>query len=525
MKTIGEALVEQLEARGVDTVFGIPGVHTVELYRGLAGSNIRHITARHEQGVGFMADGYARVSGKPGVAFVITGPGLVNTFTPMAQARADSSPMLVISGVNARETLGHGFGCLHELPAQQEMSATVALVSTQLTADSDLIPALDQAYKIFTNARGGPVHIEVPTDVMKLPYAVADETCKNVSSGTPQVDLTKITAVLKAAQSPVIIAGGGARWADSDLQKLAECLDAPVVETVNARGLLHNHALCVPASPSLKSVNNLIKAADVVLALGTEFGPTDYGMYETVWPPETAQLIRIDICADQLARHPVDYPVCGRVEDILPELIQALGSHVASNNGASRAAAVRREAWDEIGPDYRALVGMLDTIRDELPGAILIGDSTQVVYAGNVYYDHDRAGGWFNAATGFGALGFAIPACIGAALADPSAQVVCLVGDGGAQFTMPEIMVAVDESLPVLFIVWNNYGYQEIETSMAAAGVTIVGCDPTPPDFEHCAKSYGIPFQRCALNNDGLVEAIRALKPLKGPAMIEVKAS
>ena len=185
---------------------------------------------------------------------------------------------------------------------------------------------------------------------------------------------------------------------------------------------------------------------------------------------------------------------------------------------------VRCEAWDEIGEDYRVQVGLLETLRAALPNAILIGDSCQVVYAGNLYYDHDRAGGWFNAATGFGALGFSIPACIGAALADPTAQVVCLVGDGGAQFTMPEIMAAVDEKLPIIFIVWNNHGYQEIETSMATAGVTVVGCDPTPPKFEHCAKSFGIPFQSCDMTNENLAAALHALKPLDGPAMIEIKS-
>ncbi len=524
MTTIGEALVAQLEERGVDIVFGIPGVHTVELYRGLAGSNIRHITARHEQGAGFMADGYARVSGKPGVAFLITGPGLANALTPMAQARADSSPMLVISGVNARDTLGRGLGCLHELPEQQKMTATVALASTQLTGDSDLTPALEQAYGIFDNERGGPVHIEVPTDVMKLPYTVAKKPHAVAKIARPKVDMTPIAAMLKAAKSPVIIAGGGARWAESELREIAERLDAPVVESVNARGMLHGAPLCVPASPSLKSVNKLIEGADVVLALGTEFGPTDYGMCGTTCPPKMAQLIRVDISADQLARHPVDHPVCGRVEDVLPDLVQALGDGIAQNSGADRAEETRREAWDEIGADYRVQVGLLETIQENFSNAILIGDSTQVTYAGNLYYDHDRAGGWFNAATGFGALGFSIPACIGAALADPTAQVVCLVGDGGAQFTMPEIMVAVDEKLPILFVVWNNHGYQEIETSMAAAGVTVVGCDPTPPKFEYIAKACGIPFQSCEMTNESLAGALCAPRPKDGPTMIEIKA-
>ena len=122
MSTIGEALIAQLAARDVEVVFGIPGVHTIELYRGIAASGIRHVTPRHEQGAGFMADGYARVSGKPGVALVITGPGLTNTLTPMAQARADSVPMLVLSGVNALPDLGKGLGLLHELPDQQALA-------------------------------------------------------------------------------------------------------------------------------------------------------------------------------------------------------------------------------------------------------------------------------------------------------------------------------------------------------------------------------------------------------------------
>ena len=125
MTSIGEELVNQLAGRGVETVFGIPGVHTVELYRGLAASSIRHVTPRHEQGAGFMADGYARVSGRPGVAFVITGPGLTNTLTAMGQARADSVPILVISGVNALSTLGKGKGHLHERP-EKKAEITIA---------------------------------------------------------------------------------------------------------------------------------------------------------------------------------------------------------------------------------------------------------------------------------------------------------------------------------------------------------------------------------------------------------------
>ena len=155
MKTVGQRLVEGLAARGVTVVFGIPGVHTVELYRGLSGSRVRHVTARHEQGAAFMADGYARVSGKPGVAFVITGPGVTNVLTALGQARAESIPMLVISGVNRRDSLGKGLGRLHELPDQAAMVRAVC-PTRRIEAAADVGPALDWAFATMTFSTSDP---------------------------------------------------------------------------------------------------------------------------------------------------------------------------------------------------------------------------------------------------------------------------------------------------------------------------------------------------------------------------------
>ncbi|MEL7000800.1 MAG: thiamine pyrophosphate-binding protein, partial [Pseudomonadota bacterium] len=169
MATLGEQIICWLEAYGVDTVFGIPGVHTVEMYRGLAGSSIRHVTPRHEQGAGFMADGYARVTGKPGVAFVITGPGLTNILTPMAQAYADSVPMLVISSVNRREALGMGAGDLHEVRNPGMMAAQAAAFSHTLTHPSQLPSVLARTWAVFESARPRPVHIQIPLDMLSEP--------------------------------------------------------------------------------------------------------------------------------------------------------------------------------------------------------------------------------------------------------------------------------------------------------------------------------------------------------------------
>lgn len=522
MTTVGEALISLLENQSVEVVFGIPGVHTIELYRGLARSKIRHVTPRHEQGAAFMADGYARASGKPGVALVITGPGLTNTITAMAQARADSAPMLVISAVNALPTLGRGLGFLHELPDQRAMMRTIALLSERIEVAGQLPEVIGRAFHLFSSGRPGPVHIEIPLDVMGQPAQVTP--LKTEPAGALAPDPAAIAEAVRLcgmAERPLILAGGGAKHAETALRQLAERLDAPVVATTNARGLLHRHELLAPASPSLKAVRALIADADLVIAAGTELGPTDYDMYADGGFVAPANMVRIDIDAGQLKRWPARVEIQSDCAIALHALTAALPPAASTADGPKRAAATRAAAWEEIGSEMRRQVGVLETIRDTLPGCYLIGDSTQPIYAGNLYYDHDRPGGWFNAATGFGALGYALPAAIGAAVAQLDAPVVCLVGDGGFQFTMAELGSAIDAEAPVIFLVWNNRGYREIETSMLTAGVEPVGVSPAPPDFQFLAQAYGMPAERLATLS-GLPDALRRAHAFKKPCLVEI---
>jgi acetolactate synthase I/II/III large subunit len=523
-KTVGETLIDLLEANGVDVVFGIPGVHTVELYRGLARSKIRHVTPRHEQGAGFMADGYARVSGKPGVCFVITGPGLTNIITPMAQAYQDSVPMLVISGVNARATLGHGRGRLHELPDQRGMMATLALSSHTLHDPNDLADVMERAFSILRSGRPGPVHIEIPTDVMALP--VAKPRLRNMRPARPRADaqtMAEAASLCLAAKNPVILVGGGAVEASKEILALAERLDAPLVTTTNARGAFACHRLSVPASPSLKSVRELIAGADLVLAFGTQMGQTDYDMYADNGFPALSNLIRVDIDAAQLARGPqAALSVLSSAENAAADLLASVGTDSRSDaDGAGRAEATRKAALAELTPKMRTEIGILDTVRDALPGVIIVGDSTQAVYAGNLYYEAGRAHGWFNAATGYGALGYAPPAAIGAAIADPTGPIVCLTGDGGFQFTLAEIGAARDAGTQVIFLVWNNDGYQEIESHMVECGIEPEGVKPTAPDFLKIADAFGLPATRLE-DVAELPAALQKLSRIKGPSLIEI---
>lgn len=528
--TIGEALVKYLQSRGVEVIFGIPGVHTIELYRGLATSNIRHITPRHEQGVGFMADGYARASGRAGIAFVITGPGMTNMLTPMAQALADSIPMLVVSGVNQHDSLGLGLGHLHELPDQQSLSAQVAQTSTQINQQNELIPALDQAFKDFVAKRPAPIHIQIPTDVMDQPFDWSDtyHTSESSIPAPDQASVDSAAQILAQAKNIVILAGGGAKQSEQALQAIAEKLAAPVILTTNGRGLMHQYPLCVPASPSLEPVRQLIREADCVLAVGTEMGFTDYDAYRDDGFPTPKQLIRIDICAEQLARQTTEIALQGDANSVLNHLLENLEPHSLSSErlqkSQARAATARGAALSGLSQDYQEQVELLNILRDCYPNTYFIGDSTQLIYAGGLYYDHDKAGGWFNAATGFGALGYAIPAAIGAAIAKPEKRIICILGDGGAQFTLPELMTATQEKLAITFIVWNNLGYLEIETSMALVDIDVVGCDPQPPKFEYIAKAYSLPFASCSKSPDSLKAAIDSLKDIAGPTLIEIQA-
>ncbi|HSI41924.1 MAG TPA: 5-guanidino-2-oxopentanoate decarboxylase [Xanthobacteraceae bacterium] len=521
MKTVGQALIALLEANGVEVVFGIPGVHTVELYRGLAGSSIRHITPRHEQGAGFMADGYARVTGKPGVALVITGPGLTNTITAMAQARQDSVPMLVISGVNRRNSLGQGRGMLHELPDQAAIIKSFALASHTLLDPAELSSVVAQAFAIMGSSRPGPVHIEIPTDVMPLP--AGDLDLKPTVPARPGADaavLRQLAARCNGAERIVLMCGGGAAPAHAGVQALAERLDAPAVLTVNARGMLAHHALRVPASPSLSATRALIAGADLVIGLGTEMGQTDYDMYADGAFPALPAFVRVDIDPQQLAREPrADLAVLSTVEAVVEGLLPLVPARVG--DGAARALAAREAAWGGLSPKIRTEIGVIDRLYAALPDAIVVGDSTQPVYAGNLYLDLARPQSWFNAATGFGALGYGPPAAIGAAIGAPGRPVVCLTGDGGLQFSLAEIGSAADAGATVIFLVWNNDGYLEIENYMVDCGIEPEGVKPSPPDFIAVAAAYGVP----AVRLDDVAElgpALRSAAERDGPSLIEI---
>jgi acetolactate synthase I/II/III large subunit len=522
-RTVGEALIDLLRARGVDTVFGIPGVHTVELYRGLAASTIRHISARHEAALGFMADGYARATGRPGVCFVITGPGVTNIATPMAQAYGDSIPMLVISSVNPAGRDGSGDGWLHELPDQQGVAQRVAAFSHTVRTAAELPQVLDRAFAVFDGARPRPVHIALPTTLLSAPAGDLVRNRAPSSVARPLPDAATLDAArneLAYARRPLLLVGGGAQRAGREILALAERLDAPVVLTINARGLLpHDHPLNVPLSASLSGVRALIGEADVVLAVGTELGPTDYDMWDEGGFGIPGRLIRVDIDPEQAMRGvSPDITLIGDAGGTLARLLDGLGQ--VSADGAARATAARHAAFVDIEAIDRFDLDCLETVRAVLPDAIVVGDSTRQVYAGNLYFGGSAPRGWFNAATGYGALGYGLPAAVGAAIGAPERPVVCLCGDGGLQFSLGELGTAKESGVRVILLLLNNGGYGEIKAAMRRSGVAPVGVDLFTPDFQQLVRAYGWSATRLGAG-DSLAAALRSAAGREGPSLIE----
>ena len=526
MKTCGVALIDMLEARGIDHVFGIPGVHTIELYRGLAGSGIRHITPRHEQGAGFMADGFARASGRPACCFIITGPGMTNITTAMGQAYGDSIPMLVISGVNRRHELGLGQGRLHEVSDQRALVQHVAGFSHTLLRPNELPSVLDRAFAIMTSSRPRPVHIEIPIDVFSLPaddIKTAYTSPPSRAYPEPQA-IARACDMLKSAKKPALLLGGGAIGAAANIARLAEILNAPTTLTSNAKGLLPaTHPLLLGSYGVSNDVSACVDDSDVVLAIGTELGETDYGFNRDPSFATDGLLIRIDIEAEQTTRNaPADLGITADAALAISALLQGLEGHQPNTNGAERVrAALARGVTHDTEPRIARHEVVLEAIRGALDNPIIVGDSSEPVYYAMSHFNADRPRSWFCSATGYGTLGYALPAAIGAKLAEPTRPVVVLIGDGGLMYTVAEMASAVEAKTPIICVLWNNQAFEEIKHAMVSAQVQPVGVDLHAPDFLMLARSMG--WEAAHANDiaslDGL---LRAAAQRNQPSLIEI---
>ena len=520
-ESCGRAVISLLEAYGVDTVFGMPGVHTLELYKGLAASPIRHILVRHEQGAGFMADGYARATGRPGVCVLISGPGVTNAATAMGQAYSDSVPMRVLSSVNASADLGMGRGRLHEITSQQAVTAPLTAFSGTALRAGEVPGLIARAFTAFASARPRPVHIALPLDVLTEPadFAIEARSPPPLPSPSPH-GIREAAGLLHQASRPVMIAGGGSIACADTLARLAVALRAPVIVTNAAKGVMaDDHPLCLGATLSLAPVQDLLASADLVVAVGTELAETDSWMDRL---PITGKLIRMDIDA-MVAQgdYPANVVLMGDAGLGLAALEDAV-DETACTITAAELEAVRKKCAQAMSPLSRSHMQVLDVMRGALPeDAIVVTDMTQIAYTGNTYYACTRPRSWFHP-NGYGTLGYALPAAIGARLGAPHRAVVALAGDGGLLFTIQELATAAELRLPLVIVLWNNDGLGQIRDDMIAKGIPEVGVNPRNPDYQALARAFGCHAVRPD-SLDAFAGAVTEALSADLPTLIEVR--
>ena len=491
--TCGEALMHLLGDYGVDAVFGIPGEHTLELYRGIESSAVRHVLTRHEQGAGFMADGYGRVTGRPGVCTLITGPGVTNCTTPLAQAYADSVPMLLISSANRSESLGKGWGCLHEITDQCAVTAPLTAFSALVRTPDEIPELVAQAFTVFHSRRPRPVHISVPLDLLGLPveggWTARAPPQRPVA---PPAAIDSAASLLAAARRPVILVGGGAQDAGDCVRRLCERLDAAVISSNAGKGVVpESHPLSLGGGLITKAVRDFMETADVVLSIGCEISETDsFEDYLTI----NAELIRIDLDSSKFNDlYPATVAVQGDAGPSVEAIVRSLDRRpVNADKGTAESLdAVRTRQAADLTAVERQHAKLLLELRSLLPpDTIMFGDIAQLVYTGSAVMPTDRPRTWFYPA-GLGTLGCALPGAIGAKIALPDRPVIVLVGDGGFLFTIQELATAVEEALAIPIVLWNNDSLAMIRDGMIKRGIPEIGVNPKNPDFMKIAEGFG----------------------------------
>ncbi len=517
----GEALVGLLEAYGVDTIFGIPGVHNVEMYRALPRSGIRHILVRHEQGAGFMADGYARATGKPGVCFTITGPGLLNILTPMGQAWSDSSNVLVISSALDIGDGAQGRGRLHEMLDQRGAAATVTSLAIRAYTPKDVRDGVARAFASFASGRPRPVYLEIPLDLLKQPAGDGWHKRSVPPRATPSLALVAAAVKkLNAAKRPVMILGGGALHAGVAATAIAEKLKAPILTTTAGKGAVRaDHPLCVGWKLSRSEALTFLAKSDAILCAGSELSETDFWNKDAVIDNN---LIRIDIDPASLARpHTAEIAILGDAR----ETLEAIAAGVSEHRG-SPSTAIASSETDDLrkmlsDPLRDLLTRVLAVIRDSLPDeTVIASDMTQIAYAANDVFPVHCPRTWLHP-VGFGTLGFGLPAGIGAKFGVGKTPVAVLVGDYGIQYTLNELGTAAEHKLPLVILLWNNDALGAIHDDMVMKGIQPNAVTLKNPDFQALAKAYGCIAEKPS-SLKALAAAIKAALSAEGPTLIEM---
>jgi acetolactate synthase-1/2/3 large subunit len=527
--TGADLLVRGLEQSGVEVVFGLPGVHNLPAWEALRSSPIRLVGVRHEQTAVYAADGYARATGRVGVALVTTGPGAANTLGACGEAWASRSPVVVIATDVPTRLRRDGVvrASLHECADQGAMFAPVVKVAYRQEPGGDVVGSVCRAVSDSMSAPRRPVFLEIPTDVLGgvggSPEAGLlrkgdwrEPTFSDRGAGSPAdhshsddppspPELARALEALGAARSPLVWAGGGALQSDAGaaVGELALRLGAPVLTTYSARGLLGEHPCAVGLPPHLPEVGALWDSADVVVVVGSDLD----GMMTQNWAlPKPPTLVAINVDpVDAAKNYEPDVLLVGDAREVTAALAEALPASGDEDELGRRLSVLREEVSARLRGEHPSEMAFLDAFGFAVPDdAVVFADMCIPGYwlAGFHRVPAPRKLAY---PMGWGTLGFGFPASIGAALAD-AGPVVSVSGDGGFLFACGELATIAQEKLPLTVVIVDDGGYGMLRFDQQLAGHETYGVDLLTPDYVALAQSFGIRAQAV----DGLTDQFSA---------------
>jgi acetolactate synthase-1/2/3 large subunit len=520
--TAGEAIVASLEANGVRTIFGLPGVQMYPLFDALylRKSAIRTVASRHEQGCAYMAYGFAQSTGQPGVFTVVPGPGILNAGAALNTAWSANAPVLCITGEVATPFIGKRRGHLHEMPNQLVTLRSFVKWAEKIDRPADVPAVINEAFRQMLSGRRGPVAVQIAWDVLARSEEVPEATPAQIDSPST-ASVAEAAKLLATAKRPMIMVGSGAQHAAKEVLALAEALDAPVTSFRGGRGIVaEDH----PLGLSNYAASRLYPQVDVLLGIGSRLElpylrwTKNYMQYNTVAeaPP---QLIRIDIDPAEMTRLKPHVGVVGDSAVAVQQLLAAFQPKPINQRGLIAAAkALAARSIQKIQP----MVSYLEVIRRVLPrDGFFVREVNQIGFASWYAFPVYQPRTYITEAFS-GTLGYGFPTALGVKVAHPDKPVVCASSDGGFLFGLQELASAVQEKINLVTLVFNNNAFGNVRRDQELGFDHRIMCaDLQNPDFVKLAESFGVEAHR--------VESPQALEPVlseafraNGPVLIEI---
>jgi acetolactate synthase-1/2/3 large subunit len=521
--TGGQALARQLVREGVEVVFGLPGDQTMHALDGLyeERDRLRFITTRHEQGTTYMADGYARSTGRPGVAFVVPGIGVFNAAGGLATAYATSSPVVLLAGQVPRSAIGKDMGALHDVHDQLEVVRPVTKWATRALYAADIPAAVNEAVARALSGRPRPTHVEAPPEAFAETAEI--ELCDPRPVEKAAADPARVkeaAAILLGAERPMVVVGGGVvlAGASPQLAEVVELLQASVVATREGKGAFDDrNPLSLGVMWTNPRITPHIHDADGILAVGTRFAGIG------AKPP--TKVVHLDADASELGKQYADtYGVAGDAKLALTQLRDELDALLAGKRRPSRGAevaAARASIIDElraVGPQTK----IVEDLRDALPDdACVVTGTTTIGYMTHMRFPVYEPRTYFGSSY-MGTLGFAFPTSLGVSVGRPDRKVVSINGDGGFLFCATELATAVQFGIDVVALVFNDGAYGNSNRDQRERfGGREYGTELRNPDFAKLAESFGAHGIRLT-HSDQLAGAVKEALAEQGTTVIEI---